>query len=101
MLPQRRKPTHPGKVLMEDFLKPLLITPRQFAERLGGNWSEVKIEGIIKGKENLSEDAINQFAEALGTSPSFWRQLQSHYNQWEEIHRHNEKGSLKPWKKAQ
>ncbi len=101
MLPKRRKPTHLGVILMEEFLKPLGMTVRQFSEKLGGEWNEVKMEAIIKGKENLSERNFSEFAAALDTTPQFWQRLQSIYHQWEENHRHNEKGSLKPWKKAQ
>lgn len=101
MMPKRRKPTHPGKILMEEFLKPLNMTSRQFADRLGGDWSEVKVEAFIKGKENLSSDAMRQFATLLDTTFEFWLHLQDLYNHWEDIHQKNEKGSLKPWKKAQ
>ena len=101
MMPKRRKPTHPGAILMEEFLMPLGLTSRQFAEKLGGRWTEVNLEAIIKGKQNISDKAAEDFATALGTSPNFWKHLQSLYCQWEEIHHHNEKGSLKPWKKAQ
>lgn len=101
MLPKRRKPTHPGSILIEEFLKPLGMTSRQFAEKLGGQWSEVRIEAIIKGKENISETTAEEFANALNTTPQFWKHLQSTYSHWEEIHRRNEKGSAKPWKKAQ
>jgi addiction module HigA family antidote len=101
MLPKKREPTHPGKILMEDFLKPLQLTSRQFADSLGGDWSEYKIEAFIKGKENLSEKEAEELAGKLGTSVQFWLRLQQMHNQWAEIHRHNEKGSLKPWKKAQ
>ena len=101
MLPKRRKPTHPGVILMEEFLKPLGITPRQFAEKLSGNWNEYKVEAIINAKENLPDKAFSEFAVALGTTPQFWQHLQNVYHQWEATHRQNEKGSLKPWKKAQ
>ena len=101
MMPKRRKPTHPGKILMEEFLKPLNMTSRQFADKLGGDWSEVKVEAIIKGKENLSSHATREFAALLDTTPEFWLNLQNLYAHWEEIHRKNEKGALKPWKKAQ
>jgi addiction module HigA family antidote len=101
MLPKRRRPTHPGKILHEEFLKPLLLTPRQFAEKLGGNWSELQIEAIIQGKDNLSEKAIREFAEFLETPAEFWKHLQDLYNQWDYIEHQNEKGAPKPWKKAQ
>jgi antitoxin HigA-1 len=99
MLPKRRKPTHPGVILMEEFLKPLGMTSRQFADKLGGDWNENKIEAIISEKENLPDKAFGEFATVLDTSPQFWQRLQSMHHQWEEMHRHNEKGSLKPWKK--
>ena len=101
MLPKRRKPTHPGMILSEEFLKPLGMTSRQFAEKLGNHWSEVKIEAVIQGKENIPDRAFAEFAAALGTTPQFWQHLQTFYRQWEYNHKHNEKGSLKPWKKAQ
>ena len=101
MLPKRRKPTHPGEVLMEEFLKPLKISPRQFADRLKGDWSEYKIEAMISGKENLTDKGAEEFAIQLGTTPQFWQHLQHVHNQWEKTHLQNKKGSLKPWKKAQ
>jgi antitoxin HigA-1 len=101
MLPSRRKPTHPGEILSKEFLGPLTLTPRQFADRLGQEWNEIKVEAIIKGKENISEKTAEQFAAALGTTAEFWKHLQNTHNQWEKEHRSNEKGSLKPWKKAQ
>lgn len=101
MMPKRRKPTHPGQVLKEEFLNPLEMTPRQFADKLGGDWSELKIEAIINGSDYLSPKAMKEFAALLDTTVEFWLQLQDHCKQWENTHRHNEKGSLKPWKKAQ
>lgn len=101
MLPKNRKPTHPGKILLEEFLKPLNWSSREFAEKLGGNWSELKVEAIIKGKENLPHTAYQDFANVFGTSPELWQHLQHAYSQWESTHKHNEKGSLKAWKKAQ
>ena len=101
MLPTKRKPTHPGVILKEEFLKPLNMNSRQFAEKLGSHWSEVKVEAIISGKENISTSSAEEFATALGTTSQFWKQLQNLYTQWEERHLHHEKGSLKHWKKAQ
>ncbi|MBI2809524.1 MAG: HigA family addiction module antidote protein [Candidatus Melainabacteria bacterium] len=101
MLPKKRKPVHPGQVLELEFLRPLGLTSRQFAEMLGGSWNEVKVEAIIKGKENIPDQAMEKFAAALKSTPQFWRHLQNIYNQWTGTHERNEKGSLKPWKKAQ
>jgi len=101
MLPKRRKSTHPGVVLLEDFLKPLEISPKQFAEKLGGKWSELKVTAIIQGKEGLSETTAEEFAAALGNSAEFWRRLEQKHNQCEKCHSHNEMRPSKPLKKAQ
>lgn len=101
MLPKRRKPTHPGIILKEEFLTPLGMTARQFADKLGPTWNEVKLEAILQGRENLSQRTAEEFAALLGTTAQFWKHLQQTYSQWEQTHRQQEKGSLKPWKKAQ
>jgi addiction module HigA family antidote len=101
MLPKRRKPTHPGVVLLEDFLKPLNLTERKLAEMLGDAWSETKVHAIIQGKENLSQKTANAFAAIFETTPEFWMRLQNQFNHSEEIERQDEKGAPKHWKKAQ
>jgi antitoxin HigA-1 len=100
MLPKNRKPTHPGTVLSEEFLKPLVLSTRQFADLLGQEWTEKKVQALIAGKEPFSEKWAEKFAEILGTSPTFWRNLQFLYHEWESRQKQNEKGSLKSWKKA-
>ncbi len=101
MLPKRRKPTHPGEILQEEFLKPLEMTTRQFATALGGQWNEHKIEAIIRGYENLSDRAADEFATALNTTPQFWKHLQMVCTQWDMNHKRSEKAAQKTWKKAQ
>ena len=101
MLPKRRKPTHPGIILNEEFLKPLMISPKQLADKMGPPWSELKITALIKGDEYISDKAAKELANALGTTVQFWQRLQHQYSLWEETERQNEKGTVKPWKKAQ
>ncbi len=100
MLPKNRKPVHPGVILLEDFLKPLGVTPAKFAADLGGDWDEKKIQAIIEGKEKVTDKAAEAFANALQVPATFWKRLQSHHNEYEKRKMNNEKGSLKPWKKA-
>lgn len=101
MVPKRRKPTHPGVILNEEFLKPLMISPKQLADKMGPPWNELKITAIIKGDEGISDKAAKQLADVLGISPQFWIRLQKQYSHWEEIQHQNENGSTKAWKKAQ
>ncbi|SRR5581483_9308582 len=93
MLPKYRKPTHPGEILWEDFLKPLGITQTQFAEYLGGSWTQPKLSAIIRGTRSITEEIALDLADALGTSPEFWIHLQANCDLWEAKQRHK---SLKP-----
>ncbi|MDP4164852.1 MAG: HigA family addiction module antitoxin [Bacillota bacterium] len=103
MVPSRRCPVHPGVVLQEEFLKPLNLTARQFAEKLGGAWTELHVTAILKGKEGISAETARDFAAVLGTPEAFWIRLDQQHYQWEKIHQENrsKKETNKPLKKAQ
>lgn len=100
MQPKRRKPTHPGEILSKEFLKPLQISPKDFAKTLSKDWNEKKVNDLIEGKEAVSKEMAKDLAKALQTTTHFWVHLQQFYAEYEKIQRGNEKGSLKPWKKA-
>lgn len=100
LLPKRRKPTHPGAVLSEDFLKPLNLTPKAFADMLGAPWTEKEVQDLIEEKTRLTDKAAEALASALGTSVDFWKKIQHHLSHYENKERASAKGSLKPWKKA-
>ena len=75
MLPTNRVPTHPGEVLLEEFLKPLGVTQVALAEHL-----EVPVQRInelVRGKRGVTPETAWLLAGALGTSPDFWVNLQS------------------------
>ena len=72
MMPTHRKPTPPGKILVEEFLKPLSISQSNFAKHLGGTWTQRKLRNIISGKKFITEEIALDLADALGTSPEFW-----------------------------
>lgn len=71
MLPTHRRPTLPGKILLEEFLAPLEITQMEFALHLGGTWTQPKLSAIIRGKRSITEKIALDFADALGASPEF------------------------------
>jgi addiction module HigA family antidote len=83
MMPTHRKPTPPGKILLEEFLIPLGISQTDFAKHLGGTWTQPKLNAIISGKRAITEGIALDFADALGTSPEFWIGLQDDVNLWE------------------
>lgn len=82
MLPKKRKPTHPGEILLEEFLKPLKLSQDQLAQHLGGSWTQPKISEIINEKRRITEAIALDFADAFGTSAEFWLNLQMCYDLW-------------------
>jgi len=75
MNPKNRIPTHPGEILLEEFLKPLGLTQVGFAAHIGV--SVQRVNEIVKGKRGVTPETAWLFAQALGTSPEFWINLQT------------------------
>lgn len=75
---QPANPFHPGEILLEEFLEPGGITQALFAEKIG--WTKARLNEFIKGKRGVTADAALDLADALGTSPKLWMNLQSTYD---------------------
>jgi len=75
MHPKRRIPSHPGEVLLEEFLKPLGVTQVDFAAHIGVPLQSVN--EIVRRKRGVSPETAWLFAGALGTTPEFWINLQA------------------------
>ncbi len=73
-VPTHQRPTTPGEMLSEEFLKPLGITQSDFAKRIGS--SLPRLNEIINGRRGVTPDTALRFARATGMSASFWLNLQ-------------------------
>lgn len=80
LLPKNRKPTHPGEILLEEFLVPLGITQSEFARHL--RWTYAKLNEIVHEKRGITPDTAIDLSIALGTTPMFWLNLQLYYDLW-------------------
>lgn len=94
ILPKNRPPTHPGEMLLKEFLEPMNMTQQQFAKHL--NWPYVRLNEIVNGRRGVSADSALAFSEALGTNPEFWVNLQNAWDLWraQKIHKVVEKLDL-------
>ncbi|MCY4362117.1 MAG: HigA family addiction module antitoxin [Gammaproteobacteria bacterium] len=86
MLPKNRPPTHPGEMLLEEFLKPIGVSQKEFAVHLG--WTYARLNEIINGKRGVSAESALAFGEALNTGPDFWLNLQGHWDLWHSMQTH-------------
>ena len=78
MLPKNRVPTHPGEILLEEFLNPLRISQTAFAGHIGVPIQ--RVNEIVRGRRGVSSETAWLFAEALGTTPELWMNLQSQHD---------------------
>ncbi len=78
MARQPKNPFHPGEILLEEFFEPKGATQVAFAERIG--WTKTRLNELIKGKRGVTAAAALDLADALGTSPKLWMNLQATYD---------------------
>lgn len=83
-LPTYRPPTHPGEMLLEDFLKPLRLSQSKFAIQLGVSFP--RLNEIIRRKRGVTPDTALRLARVLGTSADFWLGLQQDWDLWHASH---------------
>jgi len=75
MIPTHRLPTHPGEILLEEFLIPLGITQVQLAIHIGVPTQ--RVNELVRGKRGVTPETAWLLSKAFDTSPEFWLNLQS------------------------
>lgn len=75
MIPKNRRPTHPGEILLEEFLIPLGLTQVELAARM--SVSVQRINTIVNGKRDISAETAVLLSIALGTTAELWMNLQA------------------------
>jgi addiction module HigA family antidote len=78
MLPENRIPSHPGEILLEQFLDPLGLTQVALSEHLG--IPVQRINEVVRGKRGVTPETAWLLAQALDTTPEFWINLQTNYD---------------------
>lgn len=70
----KRRPTSPGEILHEEFLKPIGLTQKELAHHIG---CDIKgINRLINGRANLTATMAIKLAAAFNTTPDFWLNAQ-------------------------
>lgn len=73
-IPKNGVPTHPGEMLLEEFLKPLKMTQSELASKLGVSYP--RINELIHGKRGITPDTALRLEKLLGMEAQFWLNLQ-------------------------
>ena len=77
MIPSNRKATHPGVILLREFLEPLGLTQKAFAAHVGIPIQ--RVNEIVRGRRGVTPETARLLSEALRTSPEFWLNLQARF----------------------
>ncbi len=70
----QRVPTHPGEMLLHEFLEPLGLTQKMLAEALHVPYQ--RVNELIRGKRGMTPSTALRLAKFFGNSPDFWLNLQ-------------------------
>jgi addiction module HigA family antidote len=73
-IPTHRAPTHPGEMLLEEFLNPMGLTQRDLAEAI--NVPYQRVNEIINGRRGITPSTALRLAKFFGLSPDFWMNIQ-------------------------
>ena len=73
-VPTHREPTHPGEMLLEEFLKPMALTQRHLAEGIHVPYQ--RINELVNRKRGMTPSTALRMAKFFGTSADFWMNLQ-------------------------
>jgi antitoxin HigA-1 len=95
-IPTHRAPTHPGEMLMEEFLGPMGLTQRELADAIHVPYQ--RVNEIVNQRRGITPGTALRLAKFFGVSVDFWMNLQLRWDlyhaQQEEqealklIHRH-------------
>jgi addiction module HigA family antidote len=77
-IPTRRQPTHPGEMLLEEFLHPMQITQRELADAIHVPYQ--RINELVNQKRGITPSTALRLALFFGVSADFWLNLQ---NRWD------------------
>lgn len=73
-IPTNRVPTHPGEMLLEEFLKPMGLSQRDLADGIHVPYQ--RINEIVNGRRGVTPGTALRLGKYFGTSPGFWLNLQ-------------------------
>jgi addiction module HigA family antidote len=74
MLPEFRIATHPGQVLLTEFLEPLRLTQADLARALHIPLN--RVNELVRGKRGITPQSALLFSDYFRNSPEFWMNLQ-------------------------
>ena len=73
-VPTSRAPTHPGEMLLEEFLTPMELTQRELADAIHVPYQ--RVNDLVNGRRGITPNTALRLAKYFGNTPAFWMNLQ-------------------------
>lgn len=73
-IPTHRTPTHPGEMLLEEFLNPMGLTQQDLADAIAVPYQ--RVNEIVNGRRGVTPSTALRLSKYFGTSTEFWMNLQ-------------------------
>jgi addiction module HigA family antidote len=73
-VPTNRTPTHPGEMLLEEFLIPMRLTQRDLSDAIHVPYQ--RVNDLVNGRRGMTPNTALRLAKYFGNTPAFWMNLQ-------------------------
>ena len=73
-VPVNREPTHPGEMLVKEFLEPMGLTQRDLADGIRVPYQ--RVNEVVNGRRGITASTALRLAKYFGNSEEFWMYLQ-------------------------
>lgn len=80
-IPTHRAPTHPGEMLLEEFLLPLDINQRELADAIQVPYQ--RVNELVNGRRGITPSTALRLARYFDMTPDFWMNLQLRWDLFE------------------
>ncbi len=94
MLPRHRIATHPGQILLHEFLEPRGLTQAELARALAIPLN--RVNGLVRGKRGITPETALLLAGFFENSPEFWMNLQTAHDLTMALHEMRKRPAAAP-----
>ncbi len=77
-IPTHRAPTHPGEMLLAEFLTPMGLSQRDLADGIHVPYQ--RVNELVNGRRGVTPGTALRLAKYFGNTPEFWMNLQQRWD---------------------
>lgn len=77
-MPKRKKPRHPGRILLEDYMEPRGLSQNKLSQMIRTEPGRINL--LVRERRGITADSAIRLAKVFGTTPEYWMDLQRDYD---------------------